>query len=196
MEDQLIQLEAAIAQIESDAAGDVPRLSLPQRDAVNGAATDEAPGTELVLHQSSIQATVLNANLVEVLGPATSLPVQLHRLEPAQPLPLLVEFDPGYGPASQSVPPRPRRWFKSQIVAALLVGIDGFTPNRGTSGKALLQPLFNWKQGLRCRNPSRCLCSPVRWRRRAGKAAEMTASRPCIDGGRQAEDLRFHSGSV
>ena len=34
MEDQLIQLEAAIAQIEAHAAGEVPLLSLPQRDAM------------------------------------------------------------------------------------------------------------------------------------------------------------------
>jgi hypothetical protein len=69
---------------------------------------------------------VLNANLVEVLGPATPLPVQLHRLEPAQPLPPLAQFDHGYGPASQSAPPQPRRWFKSQVVVAVLVGIAIF----------------------------------------------------------------------
>src|ERR1700757_2253586 len=71
MEDQLLELEAAITQIESDAAQDVPLLALPQRSAVNGGgAADGATGTELVLRQSSVQATVLNANLVEVLGPA------------------------------------------------------------------------------------------------------------------------------
>jgi hypothetical protein len=126
MEDQLIQLEAAIAKIESDAAEEVPLLSLPQRDAMNGG-DDAAPGTELVLHQSSIQATVLNANLVEVLGPATPLPVQLHRIDTAQPLPPLAQFDSGYGPAAPSVQqPQPRLWFKTQVAAAVLFGIAIF----------------------------------------------------------------------
>jgi hypothetical protein len=126
MEDQLIQLEAAIAKIESDAAEEVPLLSLPQRGAMNGG-DDEAPGTELVLHQSSIQATVLNANLVEVLGPAMPVPLQLHRVDAAQPLPPLAQFDPGYGPAAQSVQqPQPRLWFKTQVVAAVLFGIAIF----------------------------------------------------------------------
>jgi hypothetical protein len=135
MEDQLIQLEAAIAQIEAHAAGEVPLLSLPQRDAMNGASGDESPGTELVLHQSSIQATVLNSNLVEVLSPDTPVPVlspappapvQLHRIDSAQPLPPLMPFDHGYGPAPQSVQPQPRQWFKTQVVAAVLFGIAVF----------------------------------------------------------------------
>ncbi len=156
MEDQLIQLEAAIAKIESDAAEEVPLLSLPQRDAMNGGADDETPGTELVLHQSSIQATVLNANLVEVLGPATPVPVQLHRVEPAQPLPPLAQFDRGYGPASQPVQPQRRLWFKTQVVAAVLFGIAifgafdrraeiaallGLKPIAQPNAQSLVQPL-------------------------------------------------------
>src|SRR5271157_5986885 len=87
IEDQLIELETAITQLESDAAQEIPLLS-QQRDGTNG-----TTGTELVLHQSNIQATVLNANLVEILGPATPTPVQWHRVERAQPLPPLAEFD-------------------------------------------------------------------------------------------------------
>src|ERR1700733_4660083 len=59
MEDQLIELETAITQIESDAAQEVPLLSLPQRNAMDGSnGAGGSTGTELVLHQSSIQATV------------------------------------------------------------------------------------------------------------------------------------------
>ena len=130
MEDQLIELETAITQIESDAAQEVPLLSLPQRNAMNGGTDVKPPGTELVLHQSSIQATVLNAHLVEVLGPETPVPVQLHRLEPAQPLPPLAEIDAPYRPAWSSDPAKSvaksGAWFKAQIVAAVLIGIAVF----------------------------------------------------------------------
>jgi hypothetical protein len=120
IEDQLIELETAITQLESDAAQDVPLLS-QQRNAVNGGANGPT-GTELVLHQSSIQATVLNANLVEILGPATPVPVQLHRVEHAHPLPPLAEFDTPYRPWPTESP-RGGFWFKTQIAAAILIGI-------------------------------------------------------------------------
>ena len=110
MEDQLIELETAITQIESDAAQDVPLLSLPQRNAMNGDnSAGRSTGTDLVLHQSNIQATVLNANLVEILGPATPAPMQqLQRMEPAHPLPPLAEFDTPYRPVWPSETPRSR----------------------------------------------------------------------------------------
>jgi len=126
MEDQLIELETAITQIEADAAQEVPLLSLPQRNAMDGGnGAGGATGTELVLHQSSIQATVLNAHLVEILGPATPMPVPLQRLEPARPLPPLAEFDTPYRPW-RSESPRSGLWFKSQIAAAILTGIAIF----------------------------------------------------------------------
>jgi hypothetical protein len=127
MEDQLIELETAITQIESDAAQDVPLLSLPQRNATDGGnSANGSTGTDLVLHQSSIQATVLNAHLVEVLGPATPVPVQLHRLEPTRPLPALAEFDAPYRPVWQSDPPRSGFWFKIHLVLAVLAGVAIF----------------------------------------------------------------------
>jgi hypothetical protein len=127
MEDQLIQLEVAITQIESDAEQNAPLLSLPQRDTMNGSdVAGESTGTDLVLHQSAIQATVLNANLVEVLGPATPVPVQLHRIEPAQPLPPLAAIDAPYRSARPPEPSQTRVWFKSQIVAAVLISIAIF----------------------------------------------------------------------
>jgi hypothetical protein len=127
MEDQLIELETAITQIESDAAQEVPLLSLPQRNAMDGGnGAGGSTGTELVLHQSSIQATVLNAHLVEILGPATPAPVQLQRLEPGGPLPPLAQFDTPYRPIWRSESPRSRFWLRTQIVLAVIAGIAIF----------------------------------------------------------------------
>jgi hypothetical protein len=122
MMDQIIELETAITQIESDAAQNVPLLSLPRPDAVNGG-SQGATGTDLVLRQSSIQATVLNANLVEILGPAAPVPVQLRRVDSASALPPLAEFDAPYRPAWSSDTQRGTFWFKAQVVGAVLIGI-------------------------------------------------------------------------
>jgi hypothetical protein len=123
MEDQLLELEAAITQLEADAAQEVPLLSLPRQDGVNGN-SGGSTGTDLVLRQSSVQATVLNANLVEILGPAMPAPVQLHRVEPAQPLPALAEIDAPYRrPAWSAEAPRGTLWLKTQIVGAVLLGV-------------------------------------------------------------------------
>jgi hypothetical protein len=119
IEDQLVELEAAITQIESDAAQDVLLLSLPQRNPVNEGST----GTDLVLRQSSVQATVLNSQLVEILGPATPVPVHLHRVEVAPPLPPLAEFNAPYRPTWSSEAPGGRYWLKTQMAAAILIGI-------------------------------------------------------------------------
>ena len=128
MEDQLIELETAITQIESDAAQDVPLLSLPQRNAMNGDnSAGRSTGTDLVLHQSNIQATVLNANLVEILGPAAPAPMQqLQRMEPAHPLPPLAEFDTPYRPVWPSETPRSGSWFKAQLLLAVIAGLAIF----------------------------------------------------------------------
>jgi hypothetical protein len=127
IEDQLIELETAITQLESDAAQDVPLLSLPQRSSMGGGElANSSTGKELVLHQSTVQATVLNAHLVEILGPASSVPVSLQRLEPSRPLPPLGEMGASYRPVWQSEPPRSKSWFKVHLAAAAIVGIAIF----------------------------------------------------------------------
>ena len=126
-EDQLMELEAAITQIESDAAQNVPLLSLPQRNAMDGGnPANGSTGTELVLHQSSIQATVLNAHLVEILGPATPVPVQLRRVEAAYPLPPLAEYNAPYRTAWPSETSHSSFWFKAQLVTAAIAGVAIF----------------------------------------------------------------------
>ena len=128
MEDQLIELEAAIARIEADAAQDLPLLSLPQHSVMNGGdQANDSTGRDLVLHQSAVQATVLNAQLVEVLGPAPPMPTPLQRVEPTQPLPPLVDHDTPYGPAwSPSNLPRSGSWLKAQLALAVAAGIAIF----------------------------------------------------------------------
>jgi hypothetical protein len=142
MEDQLIELEAAITQIESDALQDVPLLSLPRPS--GGHSAGGATGTDLVLHQSSIQATVLNAHLVEVLGPSTPVPVQLHRVDTARPLPPLADFDTHYRPGWQSGSTRPGSWFKVQLALAVIVGVLIFV---AYDGRDEISAVFRGKAG-------------------------------------------------
>lgn len=124
MEDQLIELEAAITRIESDAAQSEPLFSLPQRNTTNdGGQANNSTGTDLVLHQSTVQATVLSAQLVEVLGPATPAPTPLQRLEPARPLPPIADFDATYRPVWLSSDAPRKSWLNMQLVWAVIAGV-------------------------------------------------------------------------
>jgi hypothetical protein len=117
MNHHLRELEIAIEQLETDAAHNVPLLTFSgegQGTENLDVRADPSRHADLVRRQPASLAAALSGY---DLAPSTW---PLQRLESAQPLPPLAEFDGHFGSAS---PHRSRTWFKLQVAAAVVLGI-------------------------------------------------------------------------
>ena len=155
MQHQLMELEAAIARIEADVAEDIPLPSLPRQSPLDDARPEDGlTGTDIVLHQSAIQATVLNTELVEILNPVTPAPSSQQRIEFVEPLPPLQQYDVPHSPVQvePASPSRPR--FLLQLVGAAAIGVAIFAAFSHSAGLLKLMGFKPPAQALAAANPA------------------------------------------
>lgn len=119
---QMLELETAIERIELTASQNLPLLTFSDSQSKDKRTPDEPVSTDLVVQPpASAAAAALGAKFADVLAPETYTPVQ--RIEPAQPLPPIQQYDTEFRPTWHFDAVPRRRWFKFQIAAAVLIGI-------------------------------------------------------------------------
>ena len=139
MDRQVKEFETAIEQIEREIAENAPLLSsnTTTSDKI-GDATQGPKSTDLILHQTASTAAALGANLDGILAPVNYSPVT--RIVPAELLPPISQFHE-YGPPPLRLP-RPKSWFKIQLIAAVVVGIGIYAAIE--KGPGVLMSRLGW----------------------------------------------------